>query len=170
MRAYDRRAGAVAELAPADCGFAYRSSAFKADPARWVVLSVAFDLPGGGVSQPVRYGELAGALGVAPGATAPVVAVREAVEQAERIAGLNIENVWAGFSAGGLVSDDIMVGMIKDQLETNKECTNGCVVSRVAVLPPPLSPSAPTQVSPIGRLRVVCVYSGSRTENATNFP
>ncbi|MBM6575586.1 cell division protein FtsA [Microvirga sp. SRT01] len=33
------------------------------------------------------------------------VAVREAVEQAERIAGLNIENVWIGFSAGGLVSD-----------------------------------------------------------------
>ncbi len=32
-------------------------------------------------------------------------AVREAVEQAERIAGLNIENVWVGFSAGGLVSD-----------------------------------------------------------------
>ena len=32
-------------------------------------------------------------------------AVREAVEQAERIAGLNIENVWVAFSAGGLVSD-----------------------------------------------------------------
>ena len=32
-------------------------------------------------------------------------AVREAVEQAERIAGLNIENVWVSFSAGGLVSD-----------------------------------------------------------------
>ena len=31
-------------------------------------------------------------------------AVREAVEQAERIAGLNIENVWVSFSAGGLVS------------------------------------------------------------------
>ena len=29
--------------------------------------------------------------------------------------------------AGGLVSDDIMVGMIKDQLENNKECKNGCV-------------------------------------------
>jgi adenylate kinase len=27
--------------------------------------------------------------------------------------------------AGGLVSDDIMVGMIKDQLETNKGCKNG---------------------------------------------
>ena len=32
-------------------------------------------------------------------------AVREAVEQAERIAGTNIENVWVSFSAGGLVSD-----------------------------------------------------------------
>lgn len=27
--------------------------------------------------------------------------------------------------AGGLVSDDIMVGMIKDQLENNKACKNG---------------------------------------------
>lgn len=36
-------------------------------------------------------------------------AVREAVEQAERIAGLNIENVWAGFSAGGLVSDEAFI-------------------------------------------------------------
>ncbi len=32
-------------------------------------------------------------------------AVREAVEQAERIAGINIEDVWVSFSAGGLVSD-----------------------------------------------------------------
>ena len=30
---------------------------------------------------------------------------------------------------GGLVSDDIMVGMIRDQLENNKQCKNGCVVS-----------------------------------------
>ena len=41
------------------------------------------------------------------------VAVREAVEQAERIAGLNIENVWAGFSSGGLVSDE---AFIEDEL------------------------------------------------------
>ena len=31
-------------------------------------------------------------------------AIREAVEQAERIAGTNIEDVWVSFSAGGLVS------------------------------------------------------------------
>ena len=38
-------------------------------------------------------------------AAATELAVREAVEQAERIAGTNIENVWVSFSAGGLVSD-----------------------------------------------------------------
>lgn len=27
--------------------------------------------------------------------------------------------------AGGLVSDDIMVGMIQDQLDNNKTCKNG---------------------------------------------
>ncbi len=32
-------------------------------------------------------------------------AVREAVEQAERIAGTNIEDVWVSFSAGSLISD-----------------------------------------------------------------
>ena len=36
-------------------------------------------------------------------------AVREAVEQAERIAGTNIEDVWASFSAGGMVSDVVAV-------------------------------------------------------------
>jgi cell division protein FtsA len=33
------------------------------------------------------------------------LAIREAVEQAERIAGTNIEDIWVSFSAGGLVSD-----------------------------------------------------------------
>lgn len=28
---------------------------------------------------------------------------------------------------GKLVSDDIMVNMIRDQLDNNKECRNGCV-------------------------------------------
>ena len=36
-------------------------------------------------------------------------AVRETVEQAERIAGTNIENVWVSYSGGGLVSDVVSV-------------------------------------------------------------
>lgn len=35
--------------------------------------------------------------------------------------------------AGGLVSDDIMVNMIKDQLENNKTCKNGCVAEFLLV-------------------------------------
>ena len=31
--------------------------------------------------------------------------------------------------AGGLVPDDVMVGMIKDQLENNKDCKNGYVTT-----------------------------------------
>ena len=34
--------------------------------------------------------------------------------------------------AGGLVSDDIMVGIIKDQLENNEACKNGYVSGRLA--------------------------------------
>jgi adenylate kinase len=36
--------------------------------------------------------------------------------------------------SGGLVSDDIMVGMIKDQLENNKDCKQGYVSRPVSSL------------------------------------
>src|SRR5829696_5994969 len=45
VRAYDRRSREVVEIPAADCGFSYRSSAFKRDPGHWVVLAVTFDLP-----------------------------------------------------------------------------------------------------------------------------
>src|SRR4051794_23157690 len=38
VRAYDRQSGQVDELAPADCGFTYRSSTFKRHRGRWLVL------------------------------------------------------------------------------------------------------------------------------------
>jgi hypothetical protein len=45
--------------------------------------------------------------------------------------------------AGGLVPDDIMVGMIKDQLENNKECNNGYVTTSDA------SSSFPLKFAPV---------------------
>ena len=46
--------------------------------------------------------------------------------------------------AGGLVSDDIMVGMIKDQLENNKTCQNGYVfLSRSRETYYPSTPTVP---------------------------
>ena len=91
VRVYDRRTGEVADLTPADCGFGYRTSAFKRDPSRWVVLRVGVALAPGGVSQPIRYDELARALGVELGATAPVADVREAVLALRRGKGMVLD-------------------------------------------------------------------------------
>jgi UDP-N-acetylmuramate dehydrogenase len=78
--AYDRRTGETVTVPGDACGFAYRHSRFKAEPDRWLVLRVAFELEdAGGLSGPVRYAELARALGVAPGERVPLATARDAV-------------------------------------------------------------------------------------------
>jgi UDP-N-acetylmuramate dehydrogenase len=79
VRVLDRERDAVEELPAGDCGFAYRSSAFKRHPARWVVLSVTFALERRELSAPLTYAELARTLAVAPGEGAPLADVRAAV-------------------------------------------------------------------------------------------
>jgi UDP-N-acetylmuramate dehydrogenase len=91
VRAFDRHADAVQEIPAAECGFAYRSSAFKRDPGRWVVLAVTFELPRQERSMPIRYAELARALGVPEGGTAPLAAVREAVLALRRRKGMVVD-------------------------------------------------------------------------------
>ena len=63
VTAYDRTARRIEVIAAGDCGFAYRTSRFKADPGRRVILSVTFQLPLGSMSAPVGYAELAARLG-----------------------------------------------------------------------------------------------------------
>lgn len=75
---YDRQCHTVREISTADCGFGYRTSIFKHDP-RFVVLSVTFWLPAA-AAVPVRYPQLADALGVA----VPADTVREAVLKLRR--------------------------------------------------------------------------------------
>lgn len=91
VRAYDRRGGQVVELRPEECGFAYRTSAFKQDPTRWLVLSVRFALQPGELSAPVRYAELAAVLGVGVGDRAPAAEVREAVLRLRRSKGMVLD-------------------------------------------------------------------------------
>ena len=79
VRVLDRERDVVEELPAEDCGFAYRSSAFKRTPGRWVVLAVSFALERRELSAPLTYAELARTLAVAPGEGAPLAAVREAV-------------------------------------------------------------------------------------------
>jgi UDP-N-acetylmuramate dehydrogenase len=79
VRVWDRKLRGIRTFANADCGFGYRHSRFKADPARHVVLSVTFQFRQGSLGAPVEYAELARTLGVSPGQRAPLEEVRSAV-------------------------------------------------------------------------------------------
>jgi len=91
VRVLDRADGAVRTLTPAECGFTYRSSAFKREPGRWVVLAVSFALDTSEGSAPIRYPELARALGVEVGARTPLADVREAVLALRRAKGMVLD-------------------------------------------------------------------------------
>ena len=103
VRAYDRDRREVVDLPAAECGFGYRTSAFKrplqcgsgAGPGpvtgRFVVLAVTFRLERSALSAPVRYGELARALGIREGARAPLAEVRSAVLALRRRKGMVLD-------------------------------------------------------------------------------
>ncbi|BCB80177.1 UDP-N-acetylmuramate dehydrogenase [Phytohabitans flavus] len=78
VQALDRTTGERRVMTPEECGFAYRASVFKHSD-RWVVLSVDFRLARSPESAPVRYAELARALGVEIGQRVPLADARAAV-------------------------------------------------------------------------------------------
>ena len=90
VRVLDRRTGAVEELPPEACGFAYRSSAFKGR-TRHAVLAVTFALVESAQAEPIRYAELARALDVDVGERPPLPEVREAVLALRRGKGMVID-------------------------------------------------------------------------------
>ncbi|WP_406343051.1 UDP-N-acetylmuramate dehydrogenase [Streptomyces sp. NBC_00648] len=78
--AYDRVERRTVVLAAGECEFSYRHSRFKAQPERYVVLRVRFELEdAGGLSAPIKYAETARALGVEPGDRVPAATARETV-------------------------------------------------------------------------------------------
>ncbi|WJV51289.1 UDP-N-acetylmuramate dehydrogenase [Streptomyces flavofungini] len=78
--AYDRKSRETVTIANADCDFSYRHSRFKADPDRFVVLRVRFQLEdAGGMSAPIAYPETARTLGVEAGDRVPAAVARETV-------------------------------------------------------------------------------------------
>jgi len=93
LRAWDREApggGALVELGAQELRFGYRDSIIKrsmteggAPSPRWIVLSIDLRLRRASAdaepTAPVRYGQLAKALGVDEGAHAPLRTVRESV-------------------------------------------------------------------------------------------
>jgi UDP-N-acetylmuramate dehydrogenase len=75
----DRSTGQRKTFFPVECGFGYRTSRFKTDPGRFLMLSVTFQLRLGTMAQPIRYPELARSLEIEVGQRAPTAEVRQAV-------------------------------------------------------------------------------------------
>jgi UDP-N-acetylmuramate dehydrogenase len=109
VRVWDRRLRGIRTFAAADCGFGYRTSRFKADPGRHVVLEVTFQFRQGALGAPVTYSELAAALGVESGARAPMADVRRAVLELRRAKGMVLDaadhDTW---SAGSFFTNPVV--------------------------------------------------------------
>jgi UDP-N-acetylmuramate dehydrogenase len=90
VRVFDRADGAPRTLSRAECRFGYRTSALRGQD-RLVVTAVAFDLARGTDSAPVRYPELARALGLEVGGRAPLAAVPAAVLALRRRKGMVLD-------------------------------------------------------------------------------
>jgi UDP-N-acetylmuramate dehydrogenase len=109
VRVWDRMLRGVRTFAAADCRFGYRTSRFKADPGRHVVLDVTFQFRQGDLGVAVTYAELAASLGVEPGARAPMADVRRAVLELRRRKGMVLDpadhDTW---SAGSFFTNPVV--------------------------------------------------------------
>jgi len=116
---YDRIARRRLTLAAAECGFGYRTSRFKRDPDRFLVLEVTFELPRGHVSGPLTYAELARRLGSSLGAGAPTRQVREAVLDLRRRKGMVLDDTdHDTWSAGSFFTNPVLPSGQADRLPT----------------------------------------------------
>ena len=116
VRVWDRKLRGVRTFAAADCGFGYRTSRFKADPGRHVVLEVSFQFRQGERGSPVTYAELARRLGIDPGDRAPLSELRQAVLELRRGKGMVLDaadhDTW---SAGSFFTNPVVaVGDVPD--------------------------------------------------------
>ena len=116
VEVYDRLTGQVRRLTAAELEFGYRTSALKraqqaAGTPAFVVLSVTFALGRGDRSLPVRYAQLASALGVGIGDHVPAAEVRQAVLGLRRSKGMVLDaadhDTW---SAGSFFTNPIVEG------------------------------------------------------------
>jgi UDP-N-acetylmuramate dehydrogenase len=132
VRAYDRRAGRVVDLAPEQCGFAYRDSRFKRAPGGFVVLGVSFALRAtGGAALPIRYSELARAVPDDPS----LQQVRDAVLALRRGKGMVLDaadhDTW---SAGSFFTNPIVASSAVPEAAPRFEQPDGRVKTSAAWL------------------------------------
>ncbi len=122
VRVWDRQTQSVRTVFGAECGFGYRDSRFKngdGKGGRYVVLDVLFQLRVGDLGEPVRYADLATALGIEVGARAPLTQVRDAVLSQRRRRGMVLDapdhDTW---SCGSFFTNPVLHDRAWDDLVT----------------------------------------------------
>ena len=109
VRCWDRVLRGQRTFFAADCAFGYRTSRFKRDPGRHVVLSVTFQFRLGELSEQIRYAELARRLGVDLGDRAVCGDVRDAVLALRRGKGMVLdESDHDTWSAGSFFTNPLL--------------------------------------------------------------
>ncbi|SDS95189.1 UDP-N-acetylmuramate dehydrogenase [Microlunatus soli] len=120
VRTWDRERGEPKTFAVADCGFGYRWSRFKAEPGRYLILSVTLQLPLADLSAPIRYAQLADTLGVEVGTRVPAATVRDAVLALRRSKGMVLDaddhDTW---SAGSFFTNPIISAADAERLPSD---------------------------------------------------
>ena len=109
VRTWDRKTRQYRTFPNTECHFSYRHSRFKAEPGRYLVVSVTFQFLQGSMSAPIRFGELARRLGVEAGGRAPLEDVRATVLALRRGKGMVLDaadhDTW---SAGSFFTNPIL--------------------------------------------------------------
>jgi UDP-N-acetylmuramate dehydrogenase len=120
VRTWDRKAGAYKTFSNSECEFSYRSSVFKKNPGRYVIIDVTFQLRNGEMSLPITYKELASYLGVDLEARALVSDVRKAVLALRAAKGMLLDekdhDTWSAgsFFVNPIVSKEIAATLPAD--------------------------------------------------------
>lgn len=124
VRTWDRERNAVQTFTNSELKFGYRDSILKQTTVngspRYVVLTVEFQLPLGRMSAPIRYAELARALGVEVGQRAYANDVRREVLRLRASKGM----VWDAadrdtYSTGSFFTNPIVAADVADKLPEN---------------------------------------------------
>jgi UDP-N-acetylmuramate dehydrogenase len=110
VRVLDRLAREVVTLAPADCGFGYRSSVFRGS-SRYVVLATSMRLARDPAAGPIRYAELAATVGVGVGQAVSAAAVRAGVLELRARKGMVLDPADLDtVSAGSFFTNPVLTG------------------------------------------------------------
>lgn len=118
VRAWDRDTHALVSLSVEDCEFGYRTSRFKCEPNRFVVLEIVIELCAGNRGS-VEYAQLARHLGVSIGDELPLARIRDAVLELRREKGMVLDDddtdTWsAGSFFTNPVVDAVRASLVPD--------------------------------------------------------